>query len=635
MNIRNVMRRGAGMLATAATLVGISLLGVSTAAADVEVPNPDLKTTNASIAINGSNDAIQGHSYRALRVGIYVSANVDNTGSGGKLTSISVGTDADAKPIATSALNQIDPSAPAPAFVDNPVGEVSSRWLGFASQGGVGVSQEDKTSNSRDQAYAGKLRNFVTNFVSDSRFNALLTSKGVSTTASSAPGMFNNLPQGLYIIVDTTASGGNYSNSIPMLVGTAVGVTASFQGYTQFKNETSPTAPILGKIEVKNDQPTVAKKAVQDPTMGSSASIGGYVQYEITGNVPLTTGYTYYQYLLQDKPGSGLKFARDQNHPVTVTSGPAGGTQTSIVEQNGGTAGFVVDAHGDGSVDFNLSPVITSLKFGDTITVKYYMQLTDDAVNGVAKNDVQLAYSNDQRNQPTDNQGNGGSHNSFALPNQVAANAYFYHFELSKQAKSDNRDLTGASFSVKVKGTADALKFKQVKDAQNVAIPGRYKLVADQNTNADDLLLVSDGSYAGTHPDQAVPTGHLFVDGLGAGEYTVSEINPPATFSGMFKPSFDVKITPDSTSNHPQLTNAGDAWDLVSAGSWTYTATDPVAVSPSTGSHAIVVLNVSSLSQLPMTGGAGIILAVMIALIALVLAGVLFAFKRRRDAGQI
>ncbi|BDR53485.1 collagen-binding protein [Bombiscardovia nodaiensis] len=635
MTIRSVMRTGAGLLATVATLVGVSLLGVSTASADTEVPNLDLKTTNATITINGSASAVQGHSFKAVRIGIYQSANVDVSGNGGKLTSISVGTDTAVKTMAENALNQIDPSAPAPAFVGNPVGEVASEWLGFKSQGTVGVPQGDITSNDANHAWAGNLREFVTKLAADAGFASLVTASTYSATGSGSSAVFQNLPQGLYVVVDTTASGGTSSNSIPILVGTAVGVTASFPGYTQFKGETSPTAPILGKVQMKNDEPTVSKKAIQNSNTGSSASIGGYVQYEITGTVPLTTGYQHYKYVLVDTPDAGLRFSRSNGHQVEVTSGPAGGTQTTINEQNGGTPGFIVDAHSDGSVNFNLSPVITALTPGDQISVKYYMQLTDDATGGVLKNNVKLEYSNDQLHQPSDDRGNGGSENSATAPVTQAENAYFYRFELGKHAKADSRDLAGASFSVKVKGTSAALKFHQVKDAQGVAIPGRFKLAADQTASGDDVLFVSDGSYAGTHPDQAVHEGHLLIDGLGAGEYTVSEINPPNTFSGMFKPSFDVTIKPTGVSNQPSLSNTGDAWDLVSAGSWTYTATDPVALFPASGVHVISVFNVSSLSQLPMTGGAGIILAVMVALVALALAGILFALKRWRDARQL
>ncbi|RBP97162.1 hypothetical protein CRD60_08280, partial [Bifidobacterium aemilianum] len=162
---------------------------------------------------------------------------------------------------------------------------MSSLWLGFQSQGVSGVSQDDTTSNSADHAWAGHLRDFVTKLVAEPAFAGLVASSTYTATGSGTSAAFSGLAQGIYVVVDTTAAGGpgGYSNSIPMLVGTAVGVTSTFPGYTRFKNETSPTAPILGRVEIKNDRPTITKQAVHDGSRGSSASIGGYVKYRISG----------------------------------------------------------------------------------------------------------------------------------------------------------------------------------------------------------------------------------------------------------------------------------------------------------------------------------------------------------------
>lgn len=147
-----------------------------------------------------------------------------------------------------------------------------------------------------------------------------------------------------------------------------------------------------------------------------------------------------------------------------------------------------------------------------------------------------------------------------------------------------------------------ALKFIRLGD-------GHYKLVAAQSANnpafVSDLEVGSDGL--------------LTFDGLGEGDYVVREVTRPAGYSDTFMPTFKVHVQADATdAAKSSYTNESDTWNLVA----------PHAT-PVSSDKAIVVLAITSISQLPLTGGAGILLALLVIALLAVATGLLIVTRRR------
>jgi hypothetical protein len=175
-------------------------------------------------------------------------------------------------------------------------------------------------------------------------------------------------------------------------------------------------------------------------------------------------------------------------------------------------------------------------------------------------------------------------------------------FNLKKTDKAGNK-LTGAKFKVSENG-------KQLYFTQVNAATGAYLLSDTQTADPG----VTNELTVGTD------TGELLLSGL-EGTYEVEESGAPTGFSESFLPKFQVTVTTDLvnlTKNSPLVDNkqynektksvvklaAQDTWKLVQG-----TVGVDVADSP------IVVWNVTSVTQLPLTGAAGITLFVALAVL--------------------
>ncbi|MBQ1427982.1 MAG: hypothetical protein IIZ04_03905, partial [Aeriscardovia sp.] len=136
--------------------------------------------------------------------------------------------------------------------------------------------------------------------------------------------------------------------------------------------------------------------------------------------------------------------------------------------------------------------------------------------------------------------------------------------------------------------------------------------------------------YSGVNPDS---DGGLFqISGLGAGTYKVSETQQ-ATGAASILPSFYITITsgmPETISTSaPSGATSTNKFDEVSS----YNLVDNTPNgSPFNSTSYHTVENVKSASQLPLTGGAGILTGVIAAVILFGTAGiVLVVYKRRKQ----
>ncbi|WEV67272.1 isopeptide-forming domain-containing fimbrial protein [Bifidobacterium sp. ESL0769] len=674
MSFKTTIHKLAGAALAAATLLAVAPMGAANAEGDGAISVPTAiagSYTGETITIQGDKSMLEGHQFKAVRIGTY--ANVKGTANGdgttGVLNAVSVGTDPQITAEATTALREVKGGDADVHYQGNPVGEVAAKWLGFSGQANDDTTNDDTTSNNGGLGHAwdGKLRQFVSNVFYSAKFGTLLGAAAAQPTDSSAATVagdkmtvsISGLLPGIYMVDDVTGEAGAAGmtgksgsaaaakaagNSIPMLVSTAI--TSDGVAYNKIgaSNET------LGVVDMKNDAPTVDKALDTDKI--NNASIGGEMHYKLTGSVPLTTGFRRYIYTMVDRPAQlGLHFVSGSEKVMVGTTQLSAANGDYKVTAHAAAGGQFKDIPGDDSTDyvvFDLSPSILKFRYRDSIVITYTMSITDDADGGQLQNGATLSYSSDVNNQPSaansgdptvatidpasgnvvsDGTGNGSLASNATSPENPASVASFRKFSVVTKPKLawDNakdeaaRDAIGGLTGVKYQlfaadakpsgakagegsAMADALKFIKLGD-------GHYKLVAAQNASnnafVSDLEVGSDGK--------------LTFDGLGKGDYSVRELTRPAGYSDTFMPVFKVHVEADAANAAKSIyTNESDSWNLV--------APHATAVS---SDKPIVVLAITSISQLPLTGGAGIVLALLVIVLLAVATGTLIMVRRR------
>ncbi|WEV65729.1 isopeptide-forming domain-containing fimbrial protein [Bifidobacterium sp. ESL0764] len=632
-NIRTL----AGAAVSAATLLALAPLGVANAAG----PTIDLSTAQGeTITINSAEGNLKGHKFAAVKIGDYQNAKGD--ASTHTLSSVSVGTVSTLKTAAKQALVDAKnvahiSAAEDTAYVDNPVGEVASKWLGYGTSGADITSNTPTAVSPSKHGYDGNLRTFVTKLSGSADFQSKIGASNSTVASDSKSATVPVDAPGMYIVEDVTsdfssaAVGKSRKASIPMLVST--GITTKSGNDTTVYNKLGSKP--LNEVNMKSDTPTVKKELVGND---NDPSIGGILHYQLTSSVPLTTGFDHYIFTMIDQPAqTGLTYQNDAK--VTV-----GGTP--LIKDTD----YTVDAtktYPDGStkyVVFDLSKSILNQTYKDAIVITYTMKVNDHANGGALKNGVTLGYSNNVNKQPSgdgaqtgengDGKGevtdcstssvtpctNGSITNEGGDTSDTSATIYFRHFDLINLKKADSTGLAGAKFKVTDKSTGNVVKFNKVGN-------GSYKKAADQSsTNAVSELEVFDAAAPVTHSgDEPASDGQLRVDGLKEGDYTVTETAAAPGFSGTFLPSTDVTLKGNATTPATDAyTNTKDAvFGLIDAHE---TLTD---VAMNTTGGAILVKNVNSVSQLPLTGGAGVVLALLV-VVALAGATSLLIVTRRK-----
>ncbi|WEV46174.1 isopeptide-forming domain-containing fimbrial protein [Bifidobacterium sp. ESL0690] len=651
MNINKGLRRGVGSVVAAAALLALAMVPAGTASADDNIPIDQNATT--TLKIKGKGARLRGHYFTAMRIGAYSNAQTPTVG-GGKLSSVGVDSsqvDAGSVPAneqimqaMKDAYTTTSTSGSLPSgYSNNPVGAVAVTWLGFPSSITPPSGETaDTTSNSSLAAWSGSLRKFVTTLTKNTNFKNRLADathghevQASTTVLDDADTTVDfNVKQGIYIIVDTTANHGTVSStkipaSIPMLASTAVVDTASTPNvYDAFS--TSPLVK-LGEVSVKND-PLIVKKKMIDPTTGNAA-VGDTLTYMIVAKVPLTTGFSHYTYVVQDDPSAGLtyqgvtsiKFSSDANFTDTGIDHTLGSTDYAV--SGGASSGAPVQFNFSGSI-INFTQGTPSY-YNDYIKITYTMKIDDSAREGTQlQNGVSLTHSNDPGNPPSGNGGTPGDGTTTTIDNSGdpvgTVKTYMYGFSLADVDKNNHATyLTGGEFQIKQGATV--IKFMKLGD-------GTYQKAADQTATVDDItvfdtLTPAAGGGSGTY-DLAI--GRMRFTGLAEGSYTVVQNTVPVPYSSLGKSTFTVTVSTDTgttsvpspTAETPAYSNSHDGWDLVAEDNWNPT-TEP--------NHYILVQEINSFSQLPMTGGAGAIVVGLVVIVLLGGAGALFFITRRGE----
>lgn len=614
MKIGKGLRNVAAMVLSTATLLALGVTGVSSANADdANIDVTQSPNDKGSITINNAAD---DHTYAALQIGKYVYAQGDassNTVSG---ISVDITGDTTVDAAVTKAAQAVDSTAPA----DNTIGWIVKTWLDSDKGPAWGGSP----------TAAGNLRKFVTQLDSkDSGYlNSEIDRSSNTVTGASDQAAFTGLPVGIYVIVDTqalTSNSNEDSETIPILTGTTIGA------YTKLKDVD------LGVANAKLDNGLKTTKTYDGVVSGGSVRQGSVVRYHIQTSVPMWTGYSSYLFQIIDTPGAGLTL--DSSSPIAVNVG--GEWKGGTTPVNGGisvpASDYKVTGGTSGGNPFTVDFVNNSIEkyeVGKSIIVTYQMKITDASKSLTNKSQLKHSAKNngDCASDPTADScttmtRGGGDSDADIDTYSVTIRDY------RKLNNGSDASVTGAVFKVCATdgpcGADNYLKF-DVSDTTTVGTPGSsvgvYTYDPDATTRSGEVTDVG--------PDA---NGAIRVAGLPTGTYKFIEDTAPTGMKQIVKPSFTVKIDSVATAGEKaKFTFTPGMWKLASVDDSAVTVTGDSEVSKNDAETQntdfnVKVENVESVTQLPMTGGAGIIL--LLALIVIsgsIVAGT--AVLRRRNS---
>jgi fimbrial isopeptide formation D2 family protein len=553
MNIGKGLRGIAAAALSATTIMACGVIGIGSASASPV----DVSSNDGEITIHSAG---AGHVYKALKIGDYTSANVEEVSGTPKIATIQTSTvdsPATLKQAIANAANNAGATVPTSGeCASDPVCWISSHWLGYG--------QDDRSSAAKKEGYKGHLRDFVTNLQGEPGFNDTVNASGISKTAVEANGdasvSFTGLSQGLYVIEDVSGAGvDSNANSIPVLVGTSVGPNRC----KVFMNAATPNA---GEVEAKKETPSVEKRLdfIKDEEgkevdRSQSGPVDGDVMhFKLTTKVPMTTGFNRYFFRVTDTASSGIEYV---SNSAKVTVGNAGKNVVDVPTASTSPVDEVyleeMTSNSDGMRHLNFTfPNVMQYQQHDNIVIEYDAKATQ---TGRQNNTAGVDWSSDVNHQPNGNcvadpaasdcgvtKHSDTSNYSFATYNMVLKN-----FDGDLQ----NVQLGGAKFQLLKDGKP--LEFRKLGDGSYVYHPDKAHSGLTTEMTVSERKPVVQGARAISFfqprvqlaADSDEGLGNLKIDGLPFGIYTVSEVAPPTSKPNAELLKFDVKFTED-VSNH-------------------------------------------------------------------------------------
>lgn len=394
---------------------------------------------------------------------------------------------------------------------------------------------------------------------------------------------------GLWLIVDQVVTGKS-SKALPILAGTKLTI--------------NNTVYSSGSIDMKNQTASVSK-TVTDQTVAA----GQDASYTITTKVPNYVGYKVngYQFTVSDKFAHNAPLAyKTGTLKVTVDNKQLrAGTDYTVAGFDATSKTFIIDLSGYIKAEgFGTGTPADDSKFtnaglvGKTVTVEYKATVTGSTGNTGAANTPTIKYPNDPSNNESKQEVPG-----------TPVKVFNFDYTLVKKDKTTGAALEGAKFAIK---NADGkyLAYTPDKDGN-----GKWStLDTKPESTAGDTL---SGVFT------TGKNGQVTFPALDEGKYTIEEIAAPNGYVnvGVFF-SFTIAANlsgtgADQTAKPSYTIDAdgvsSDRWGLVSDGS----------------TAEVVVENVKSITQLPLTGGAGTVLFTVVAAL-LIGAGVTVGVKSRK-----
>ena len=357
-----------------------------------------------------------------------------------------------------------------------------------------------------------------------------------------------------------------------MMNGTAI------NDITQLVTSSGQTTT-LGQVVYKVsdvEAPDKKAKSADDWKTVVSEAIGTNVTYRITQKIPNWTGYEHYYFALNDTLGSGLDYVGLQSVSVD------GKTLSESFYHETIDGRKISWLFGDFNGDLLASDETkTALPVGSTITVVYTAKLNGDAVIGSPcnVNSVDLEYSHNP---------NGWQDHSTLPGNEVKTCTGAVQL---RKVDANGEQISGAKFTISQ--NADGTQaLNLVKTGE-----GRYRLATDKD-------------LTGTVSE--FEAGNTTIEGL-KGTYVIRERQAPEGFSSLALPNTVFTVNIDET----DMTWSVDV------------TTDPNKLVKAEGTQTIVITNIRSITQMPLTGAAGLTAILALATILLV-AGLIFLRMSRK-----
>ena len=589
-------------IAAAAIAVGGLAVGASAASAAEA-------TFGSTITLTATDKAqLEGHTFSAIKLADYTS---DENGYVSVTTVDSNKGVYDKIVAAAKASNSGDAL---PEGVD-PIAYISGATSSFSAirdDDQIGDNGETGTDNSTStKPWTGQVRTFVNDLTDDDTLKDAapsVTLGGITESDGVYSADLTMPTAGLYLIFDTTDPvTGQDVNAIPMLVGTAI-TNASNKFVDENGDETGKwPSTYMGKVAIKNQTTTVSKTVNGQEQI--SASIGDTVNYQFSSPLPTTTGFdstNKYTFKLTDTPSAGQTIKMDSqvedgtfavyidmNSNKTydkdtdvrlsrVGTSDTSGTGYKLYDGNGtGLAGgenAVFTGNGTSVFVVDLTDYVSSSTYqesdyaGKNVVVQYEATITANAPTNGVTNTVEV-----------------NSQNAVAKDQTKVTSG---GFSFTKTDAAGN-DLTGAKFAIK---NSDNKYLKQEN--------GLWKEVVDAAASERGGDVVNNAE-----------TAKFTYTGLADGTYTVEETQAPTGYLSSAKVTFTVTIKNGWAVHF-------DETDFINGGNDQGSAEGTEEVT------GYKVKNYKSISQLPLTGGAGIALFTIVGLL-LVGAGVTVSMRNR------
>lgn len=296
--------------------------------------------------------------------------------------------------------------------------------------------------------------------------------------------------------------------------------------------------------------------------------------------MPYTTDFTSFTYKMVDHPTAGMVYDNTVADPPSLSMSSGTATIDDVTLPTAPVA-----ANNDIVFDFKSASLIDSAKFpaGATIKLTYKVKLT------AVSSDTWKKQSNSATLQYSDNPTVSTSTTTLTA---TATDIAMYSVTLT------NVDKDGVAINAKG-------KFKIYPGDDNSGTPLNFK------TNGSTYIYDGSGTTSEITTDSA---GKIVFDGLPAGNYYLEQT---ASGTGLTRSSFKFSIKANVPGDADEnigtddgfFTNAADTFNLVTKNSLQQESSNHY-------NGVITIKNIDSLAGLPLTGGVGVALVVLLAIIS-------------------